>query len=65
MKLVYNLIIIILYYIRMKLDKDETIKNIREKMTMMKIPNLQQFETYSNVELIKVCRLFYVQPIYK
>lgn len=49
----------------MKLDKDETIKNIREKMTMMKIPNLQQFETYSNVELIKVCRLFYVQPIYK
>lgn len=49
----------------MKLDKDETIKNIREKMAQLKIPNLQQFENYSNSEVIKVCRLFCVSPIYR
>ena len=49
----------------MKLDKDETIKNIREKLDLLKLPNLQKFETYSNVELVKVCRLFCVQVIYK
>lgn len=49
----------------MKLDQINTIKNIREKMAQLKIPNLQQFETYSNVELVKVCRLFSVQVIYK
>ena len=49
----------------MKLDKDETIKSIREKMEQLKIPNLQQFENYSNSELVIVCRLFCVQVIYK
>ena len=49
----------------MKLDQINTIKNIREKMVQLNIPNLQQFETYSNVELVKVCRLFSVQVIYK
>lgn len=48
----------------MKLDKSSTIKNIREKMALMKIPNSQQFENYSNTELIKVCRMFFVLPIY-
>ena len=49
----------------MKLDKGSTIKNIREKMARLKIPNSQQFENYSNVEIVKVCRLFCVQVIYK
>jgi len=49
----------------MKLDQPATIKSIREKMAMLKISNLQQFENYSNIELVKVCRLFCVQPSYK
>jgi hypothetical protein len=49
----------------MKLDTIATIKSIREKMAMLKIPNLQQFENYSNSEVIKVCRMFCVSPIYK
>ena len=49
----------------MKLDKYETIKSIRDKLELLKIPNLQQFENYSNIELIKVCRMFVIQPIYK
>ena len=49
----------------MKLDQPATIKSIRDKLDLLKIPNLQQFETYSNVELVKVCRMFCVQPIYK
>jgi hypothetical protein len=49
----------------MKLDKDQTIKSIREKMALLKISNSQQFENYSNIELVKVCRLFCVSPIYR
>ena len=49
----------------MKLDQPATIKSIRDKLELLKLPNSQQFETYSNIELIKVCRMFYVQPIYK
>ena len=49
----------------MKSDKDETIKSIREKMALLKIPNLQRFENYSNIEIVKVCRMFCVQVIYK
>ena len=33
----------------MKLDAPATIKSIRETMAMLKIPNLQKFENYSNV----------------
>ena len=49
----------------MKLDKNETIKSIRDKLELLKIPNLQQFENYSNIELIKVYKMFVIQPIYK
>ena len=49
----------------MKLDQPATIKSIRDKLELLKLPNLQRFENYSNIELIKVCRMFYVQPIYK
>jgi hypothetical protein len=49
----------------MKLDKELIIKNIRNKLQELKLPNKQQFETYSNVELIKVCRMYYVVPVYK
>lgn len=49
----------------MKLDKEQTIKSIREKMAILKISNSQQFENYSNSEVIKVCRMFCVSPIYK
>ena len=49
----------------MKLDQIATIKNIREKLDLLKLPNLQKFENYSNVEIVKVCRLFCVQVIYK
>lgn len=49
----------------MKLDQPATIKSIREKMALLKISNSQQFENYSNIELVKVCRLFCVQVIYK
>jgi len=49
----------------MKLDQPATIKSIRNKLYLLKIPNLQQFENYSNIELIKVCRMFVIQPIYK
>jgi hypothetical protein len=49
----------------MKLDTIATIKSIRDKLELLKLNNSQKFETYSNVELIKVCRLFVIQPIYK
>ena len=49
----------------MKLDKEQTIKSIRDKLELLQIPNLQQFENYSNIELIKVCRMFVISPIYK
>ena len=49
----------------MKLDQPATIKSIRDKLELLKLPNSQQFESYSNIELIKVCRLFVIQPIYK
>jgi hypothetical protein len=49
----------------MKLDTINTIKNIREKMALLQLPNSQQFENYSNIELVKVCRLFCVSPIYR
>ena len=49
----------------MKLDTTATIKSIRDKMALLKIPNSQQFESYSNIELIKVCRMFYVNPVYR
>ena len=49
----------------MKLDKEQTIKSIRDKLELLQVPNLLQFENYSNIELIKVCRMFVIQPIYK
>ena len=49
----------------MKLDKEQTIKSIRDKLELLQIPNLQQFETYYNIELIKVCRMLVISPIYK
>jgi hypothetical protein len=49
----------------MKLDKDETIKSIRDKLELLKLNNSQKFENYSNIELVKVCRLFCVSPIYR
>lgn len=49
----------------MKLDKDATIQNIRSKLESLNLNNKQQFETYSNIELVKVCRLFCVSPIYR
>ncbi len=48
----------------MKLDKDLTIKSIRDKLQLLELPNAQQFENYSNIELIKVCRMFFIIPIY-
>ena len=49
----------------MKLDQPATIKSIRDKLELLNLPNSQKFETYNNVELIKVCRMFCVQPSYK
>ena len=49
----------------MKSDKELIIKNIRNKLQELKLPNKQQFETYSNIEIIKVCRMFSVVPVYK
>jgi hypothetical protein len=49
----------------MKLDTIATIKSIRDKLELLKLNNSQKFEMYSNVELIKVCRMFVIQPIYK
>ena len=49
----------------MKLDKESIIKNIRNKLQELKLPNKQQFENYSNIEQIKVCRMYYVVPVYK
>ena len=49
----------------MNLDQVATINSIQDKLELLKIPNLQQFENYSNIELIKVCRMFVISPIYK
>ena len=48
----------------MKLHRIFTIIEIRKKLAFLNLPALQQFENYSNQELIMVCRMFNVAPFY-
>jgi len=48
----------------MKLNKEKTIQEIIKKLIELNLPHAQQFEKYSNQEIIKVCRLFKVSPYY-
>jgi len=48
----------------MKLNRDYTIKEIIKVLISLNLPASQQFEKYTNQELIKVCRLYKVSPYY-
>lgn len=48
----------------MKLNRPYTINEIIKKLIELNLPHEQQFEKYSNQEIIKVCRLYKVSPYY-
>jgi hypothetical protein len=48
----------------MKLNREHTIQEIIKVLIFLNLPHAQQFEKYSNQELIKVCRLYRVSPYY-
>ena len=48
----------------MKLNRDYTIQEIIKKLIELNLPCDQKFQTYSNQEISKVCRLFKVSPYY-
>jgi hypothetical protein len=47
-----------------KLNRDFTIQEIIKKLIELNLPHEQQYEKYSNQEIIKVCRMFKVSPYY-
>jgi len=47
-----------------KLNREFTIQEIIKKLIELNLPHAQRFESYSNQELIKVCRLFKTSPYY-
>lgn len=48
----------------MKLNREHTIQEIIKVLIELNLPHEQKFQTYSNQEIIKVCRLFKVSPYY-